>query len=207
MPLERLVDEARRATSGVPILRQLEAIVAAGADRVGAASAGVAQKTLRHSQNEFRRLGIDLRQSEPHFGALIEEWRKVNVSRITSLGEFERHELTGILSSGYGKTVSELRGDIRERFDVTRAKADLLARDQVLTLNAQIGQARAVAAGITEFYWTTSGDERVRESHAAIDGERFEYDDPPEVDGEHVLPGEPINCRCVACPILPELED
>lgn len=204
MPLERLADEARKSAGGITVLRHLDGAISSGAQGFGSVSPVVAQKVLRHSQNEFRRLGIDLRKSEPGLDAMISEWRSANVARITSLGEFEKHELSGILADSYGRPVAEIRQRIRERFDVTRSKADLLARDQVLTLNAQIGQARAVAAGITEFYWTASGDERVRESHAEIDGERFEYADPPEVDDEIVLPGEPINCRCVACPILPD---
>ena len=32
------------------------------------------------------------------------------------------------------------------------------------------------------------------------------WDDPPEVDGEEAIPGDPYNCRCVAFPILDELD-
>lgn len=194
------------ADGGGPALEELKPIIRAAVKQISKASAGVAQKAQRHSKSEFTRLGIKLKD-EPGLAKQIAAWRKANVERIESLGEFEREELSGILARGHGKTVTELRQTILERFEVTRAKADLLARDQVLTLNAQISQSRAVAAGITEFYWSTSNDERVRESHEAIDGERFEYADPPEVDGENVLPGMPPNCRCVATPILPSSEE
>jgi SPP1 gp7 family putative phage head morphogenesis protein len=59
---------------------------------------------------------------------------------------------------------------------------------------------------VTEFVWTTAGDERTRESHRAIDGQTFSWDDPPVVDNEEAIPGEPPNCRCVAFPVLPELD-
>ncbi len=57
-------------------------------------------------------------------------------------------------------------------------------------------------AGITQYTWSTSKDERVRPSHAELEGEQFSYDDPPEVDGEPANPGEPILCRCVPLPVL-----
>lgn len=171
------------------------------------ASVGIAGKVQKNSQNEFKRLGIDLRQAEPKLGAQIDGWRKQNVERVTSLLEHERDELADILRKGANKTVEALRQDIEERLDVSRRKADLLARDQVLTLNAQITEARHKAAGIEEYVWTTAGDERVRESHEEVDGETFRWDDPPEIDGELVHPGQPINCRCIPFPVLPELED
>lgn len=45
-----------------------------------------------------------------------------------------------------------------------------------------------------EYIWRTQGDGKVRESHAARDGEVFSWDSPP--DGGH--PGEAPNCRCWA---------
>jgi SPP1 gp7 family putative phage head morphogenesis protein len=182
-------------------------VIGAAKAAIRGASKGLADKTQRHSQREFTRLGINLREAEPKLGKLIDGWRDQNVERVTSLLEHERDELSDILGKGSGKTVAELRTRIEERLEVSRAKADLLARDQVLTLNAQITEQRHKAAGIEEYTWTTAGDERVRESHEEMDGERCRWDDPPEVDGERVHPGQPINCRCIPFPHLPELED
>ena len=62
-----------------------------------------------------------------------------------------------------------------------------------------------------KYIWHTVGDNRVRSSHAARDGQEFDWEDPPE--GGH--PGEAPGCRCTAedveeedgCePILEELE-
>ena len=55
--------------------------------------------------------------------------------------------------------------------------------------------------GVTEDVWRTAGDERVRETHAANDGETFKWSDdtPGPADGR---PGEEINCRCYAEPVL-----
>jgi SPP1 gp7 family putative phage head morphogenesis protein len=47
------------------------------------------------------------------------------------------------------------------------------------------------------------GDERVRDEHEGLDGEQFDYDDLPS-EG---LPGEPIQCRCYAEPVLSAILD
>ena len=116
---------------------------------VSGASAGVAEKVERNSRSEFKRLGIDLRESEPKFGKLIEGWRAENVDRAKSLAEFERDKLSEILAKGSNKTTAELRRTIQDRIDVSRSKADLLARDQVLKLNAKVTRGPEVepAAG------------------------------------------------------------
>lgn len=210
MGLARFAKQTTRtdaADGSGPAIPGATAIVKGAKARARAASPGIALKVERHSQNEFKRLGISLSKAEPGFGHLIDDWRQQNVERVTSLVEFERDQLLDILSKGSNKTVADLRDTIEERLEVSRNKADLLARDQVLTLNSQISHERMRAAGIDEAYWVSAGDERVRESHAEMDGELFEIDDPPEVDGEKVLPGEPVNCRCISCPRLPELED
>ena len=48
--------------------------------------------------------------------------------------------------------------------------------------------------------WRTVGDSRVRTAHRAREGQIFAWDKPPS-DGH---PGQPINCRCYAEPIIPD---
>jgi SPP1 gp7 family putative phage head morphogenesis protein len=212
MSLARFAKETERtdgADGSAPAIPGAAAAVKAAKARARAASKGLAAKVELNSQNEFKRLGIDLRRAEPGFGSLIDDWRTENVERVGSLIEFERDELSDILNRGANKTVAELRGAIEDRLEVSRAKADLLARDQVLTLNAQITQSRQQAAGITDYIWTTANDERVRDTHAELDGETFSWDDPPVTNdaGDRNHPGEDFQCRCVAFPVLPELTE
>lgn len=141
---------------------------------------------------------------------MIERFRKKNVDLITSLVDGELEEITAILDVGFkkGTRVEDLRKQIRERFDVTRSKADLLATDQVLKLNGQITKTRQTQAGIVSYTWSTSGDERVRDMHAELDGTVQQWSDPPVTndDGDTNHPGEDYRCRCVAIPILPPLD-
>jgi SPP1 gp7 family putative phage head morphogenesis protein len=62
---------------------------------------------------------------------------------------------------------------------------------------AKLGE-RVKLAGVTEYIWSTTKDNRVRKEHQAREGKTFSYDNPPS-DGN---PGEPIRCRCVASPVF-----
>jgi SPP1 gp7 family putative phage head morphogenesis protein/excisionase family DNA binding protein len=74
--------------------------------------------------------------------------------------------------------------------------AGLIADDQVGTLNLDLNQIRSEAAGVAKFRWITQGDDRVRESHEAVNGQVFTWaEGAPSLDG--ALPGEEINCRCM----------
>jgi SPP1 gp7 family putative phage head morphogenesis protein len=93
--------------------------------------------------------------------------------------------------------------ELRELGNVTKRRARFIARDQTAKLNAAMNRERNQALGIEEYVWRTSKDERVRESHAKRDGKRFRWDDPPAggpAEGGH--PGEAINCRCTAEPVI-----
>jgi SPP1 gp7 family putative phage head morphogenesis protein len=159
-----------------------------------------------------RSLGINLREADPSLAPIIDRFRERNVTRIRSIPGQALVEVTRLLESAeaQGMRVERLAELIAERFEVAASRAELIARDQVLTLNAQLVRARAESVGITEYFWTTSNDERVRAGHALLDGKRFRFNDPPIVDpetGERGNPGDPINCRCTAYPIIPEFED
>lgn len=154
--------------------------------------------------------GIAIRDAVPEIATGIDGWRAINVSRIKSLAGQELVEITNILqaSEAAGLRVEVLRAEIEKRFGVARSKANLLARDQTLTLNAQIAKARQQAVGVQEYIWTTSGDERVRETHLDLEGTRQRWDTPPIIseDGRTGHPGEDYQCRCTAFPVLEELD-
>jgi len=93
------------------------------------------------------------------------------------------------------KDISSVNGKLQNRIK-------LIARNETSNLNASINKKRQENLGITQFRWETSEDERVRSSHAKLDGKVFDWDDLPTVDGVKTSPGRPINCRCVAVPII-----
>ena len=69
----------------------------------------------------------------------------------------------------------------------------------------QMTTERYQRLGIEKFTWDTSGDERVRDEHEALDGKVFSYDDLPTVNGRQVLPGENYRCICVGIPVFDDV--
>lgn len=181
------------------------------ADGVAFASevTAAAKAVGKHSDAEFKRLGIKLSKSDKGVAKLVPKFRKENVSLVGDMLREEHDVLEELLAEGAGRTIASLAADIEERLGITLRHAELIATDQCLKLNANVSHERMRQAGITEFVWSTAGDERVREMHEALDGETFSFDDPPitNEDGETNLPGEDIQCRCVAFPIVEALSD
>ncbi len=171
--------------------------------------ATVAKRVAKKTADEMKRVAGITRESQGADEKVLAAFRKKNTDLIKSLEKQQVSELRSVLreATEKGWTVRTLRARIIERFEVAKSHADLIARDQTIKLNSDLTRMRHKAAGITEFVWSTSKDERVRESHAELDGERFSWDDLPEVDGEKVAPGEAICCRCVAIAIVPWLEE
>jgi SPP1 gp7 family putative phage head morphogenesis protein len=99
--------------------------------------------------------------------------------------------------------VEELKAKLLERADVSKSRAELIARDQILKLNGRITQIRQQMAGVQSYVWSTSKDERVRESHQELEGETFSWSAPPSVGH----PGEDFQCRCIALPLIPGIDD
>lgn len=169
----------------------------------------LATRINKHGLLEFRRV-IGISSTDLGVRDLLSDFRTRNVSLIKSLAKEQISEIRGLLQEGEAGAwqVDELRKSIQARFGVTRSKADLLARDQTLKLNGQLTQKRQQNAGIVEYIWTTSRDERVRPMHAELEGTKQRWDKPPVVspDGRRGHPGDDYQCRCTAFPVLEELD-
>ncbi|HYQ47166.1 MAG TPA: minor capsid protein [Polyangiaceae bacterium] len=170
---------------------------------------GVATDVERHSDAQFKRIGIKLKDSAPGVAKYVPKWRKENVALTKTMFKSEQAKLEALLRDGAGRTYEALAKDIEDRFDITTRHAETIARSQGNRLNSQIAVGRAQSAGVTQFVWTTAGDERVRPMHDDLDGQTFDIDDPPVTNeaGDTNLPGEDYSCRCVPYFVVPELED
>jgi SPP1 gp7 family putative phage head morphogenesis protein len=156
-----------------------------------------------HNVRETKRvLGIDPR-IDPGVAPTLDVFRRENVRLIESIAEEQLDRVTELLDENLGLRVEDLSKKLRKEFDVTKSRADLIARDQTLKLNGDLTRIRQTNAGIAEYIWTTSGDERVREEHAALEGLTQRWDVPPAVGH----PGEDYQCRCTAYPVVPGLDE
>lgn len=73
----------------------------------------------------------------------------------------------------------------------------------LFTTMSTIGNVReflfgnAESHGYTQYYWHTQRDNRVRPTHAAMDGEWVYFDQAPAITGYHHV-SQDYNCRCYA---------
>ena len=185
-----------------------------------AQAARIAQQVRGYTQGEFydvlrSAMKVDIFVAEPELRRIMDEWLAENVRLIKTIPEEYFGKLQGIVSRGLqqGTLAADMGQEIEKLYGVTSRRAQMIARDQVATLNGLISQERQMAAGISFYQWSTSKDARVRESHAEREGRYYAWPGtdaagmvfngqvilPPPPDGP---PGIPINCRCVALPII-----
>jgi SPP1 gp7 family putative phage head morphogenesis protein len=177
---------------------------------LAAIAANAAAGTNKSNRRQVARVLADvlavrpwaLEMAEPEIRALTKGFVLENVDLIKAIPEkyFGGIQAKVEKAQREGTRVETLAKELSETAGMTRRHARLIARDQVGKLFGDMNKIRQQKAGISRFVWRTMQDERVREEHEALDGEEFSWDDPP---GEGI-PGEPIQCRCTAEPVLEE---
>lgn len=148
-------------------------------------------------------VGIDLNnilQSEGLEDIMYATTRE-NVALIKTIPEeyFKRIETIVFTGTTQGRRATSMIQEIQKVGKVTENRARLIARDQSSKLNSALNQQRSQNLGVEEYVWRTAGDERVRDSHKTKNGKVFRWDNPPKDTGH---PGQDIQCRCVAQPII-----
>jgi uncharacterized protein with gpF-like domain len=133
---------------------------------------------------------------------------KENVSLIKSIPRQYALEVEGIVMRGFtaGRDLKVITDDLQKRYGVTRRRAALIARDQSNKLTATVTQARRVELGLFEAEWVHSGGgKEPRHSHVQAGKKRLRFDTRKGayIDGEYILPGQLINCRCSSKTVLP----
>lgn len=186
----------------------------------------VAYRAQKLSIREWKRtvhatLGIDILEDYykgEFYREMLERWIETNVSLIKTIPQESLEEMRHIVLEGYksGKSTAAIIKEIQKEYDTSKHHARLLARDQLAKLNGQLAKQQQQDAGVKEYIWSDSDDQRVRDCHAALNGKRFRWDNPPEMwywkgrkgqkikvyTGRRCHPGEDYQCRCVALPVF-----
>lgn len=175
----------------------------------------MAALTVKLSVKEWKRavketVGIDLLDdyyAGQFYKLALEVWTRQNVDLIKTIPSESLGRMRDIVLDGYrnGKTTTNIVKEILREYSMTRRHAQLIARDQIAKLNGEIAQKQQQDAGVEEYEWSDSRDERVRTRHHDLNGKRFRWDDPPVVDertGRRCHPGGDYQCRCVALPVF-----
>ena len=175
----------------------------------------IAALTVKLSIKEWKRavketLGLDLFDdyyAGRFYRMALEAWTQQNVGLIKTIPKESLDRMREIVMDGYrnGRTTTNIVKLIQKEYSTTRRHAQLLARDQIAKLNGDIAKQQQQDAGVEEYEWSDSRDERVRSRHAELNGKRFRWDNPPVVDertGRRCHPGGDFQCRCVALPVF-----
>jgi len=167
-------------------------------------------------------LGVSFNTAETWWPDLRSRWAQDNYRLIKSFAtEYitkvnyaaEQAIINGVSYNTLKKQIQEL-GDVSGVSETwSRNKARFLARDQIGKLQGQINQAQQTEVGAGWYTWLTTGDKRVRPSHAAMEGLLGRWDDAsvysddggktwkPKTSGMVKLhPGQDYQCRCTAIP-------
>ena len=167
------------------------------------------QEAERHTaawtEGVRRSLGVDVAAVltneglEAALGARVLE----NVRLISSIGEeaVSRVERIVINATVNGTNLKTVRKELTEAFAMSDRRAGIVARDQLAKVNSDMNRLRQQEAGVTEYRWSASGDERTRPLHARIDGRTYTWGKPTDAE-DGLPPGQPPLCRCVALGIV-----
>lgn len=174
---------------------------------------GVATRNKKGFEKSFKNLtGVDLSEILVDEGLtdFLDAQVSKNVSLIKSIPQEYFKSIETVVMNGVAnglrfeeiakqiggiKGISSVNGKLQNRIK-------LIARNETSNINASINKMRQESLGVKEFKWVTAHDERVRPSHAKINGNIYSWDNLPTVDGVKTSPGQSINCRCIAIPVI-----
>lgn len=171
----------------------------------------VADKTNVWNDIQWRRMmkaavGVDMFQREPWLIPVTNSFVMENVVLITKMEQDLKDNIAGTVQRGFrgGARHEKIAEDVMGAVDVSKSRARLIARDQVSKLNGQLTQNRQTGLGISEYIWRGAADARERPTHIANNDKKFKWSEAPDNTGH---PGNDIQCRCYAEPVMDELID
>lgn len=173
--------------------------------RITTVSAEQAQRIALLNKKEFVKvihssLSVNPIVQETWLQPQMQSFTAQNVDLITNLGLEQKkrveQNLFQNLSAGHG--IDKIKEDLQKSENFGKYRSKLIARDQTNKFNGQLTQLRQSEVGIGQYVWSTARDERVRPTHAAMEGTIVDWNKPPPIGH----PGSEINCRCIAQPII-----
>ncbi len=150
----------------------------------------------------------------------IEAFLQDNLSLVTRMADKQVQQIADIVrpAQAGGQRWEEVAEQIEKRLGVSQTRAKLIARDQANKFNAAMAEVSQTAAGVEEYEWVTANDfavrgrpggeyEDSRENHWKLHGTIFRWDSPPLIPGttERAHPGQRVQCRCIARPVIRDL--
>jgi SPP1 gp7 family putative phage head morphogenesis protein len=192
-----LVEQARRAATVSD--REMRAV----AEKFGQRTSDFQKAQLDRQVKAA--VGVPYSAIEKPARDLLPTFVDENVDLITSISERYFDSLKAQIQDAFasGMHPETLAEELSGREEVSEWDARRIARDQIGKLAADLNQERQKSLGVTGYTWRGAMDNRERDEHRALEGQHFEWDNPP-AEGN---PGEPILCRCTAEPDFSDVVD
>lgn len=159
---------------------------------------------LIYAQDLSRGMRDQIRNTD--IGAVYQQLLNEQVSLIKSLPLNAAQRVHDLSTRALieGNRASDISNLIMATGQVTKARANTIARTEVSRASSVFTQARAENLGSEGYIWRTSDDLDVRPSHRAMNGKFVKWDEPPTLDKMTGHAGCLPNCRCYCEPVIPE---
>lgn len=185
-----------------------------------------AESTSVQNQGQFEKfqrvaIGTTFQPQEDWIRGTIKTWVTNNHNLLRGMTDEYIKKLELEVVSGFqdGLASSSIIANIKKMDKtMTTTRAKLLGRDQIGKLNGIYSKNRMQQAGLSMYIWMTALDERVRDTHRAMEGSVNKWNDasvyskdngvtfinrPSVMQG--AIPGSQIQCRCTSKPHFDEL--
>jgi SPP1 gp7 family putative phage head morphogenesis protein len=165
---------------------------------------------------------VSVPTSSPWWNDMKSSWAENNYTLITSNAKKYVEQINNLTEQAIvnGLSPAKLKEQIKKATEGLSDKhCKLLARDQMGKLNGNITEAQMQEIGLDLYVWSTAYDDRVRDSHALMEGLLCRWDDASVCSYDNgktwverpsgavdLHPGQDIQCRCVPLAFYPELE-
>lgn len=138
-------------------------------------------------------------------GAAMRQLMAEQVGLITSLPTEAADRVHHLVTEGLidATRASEIAKEIMRTGEVTKSRANLIARTEVGRAATTLTQARAQHVGSVGYIWRIADDD-ARPSHREMEGRFVAWSNPPVLDGLKGHAGCLPNCRCNPEPVIPE---
>lgn len=188
--------------------------------------AKTADEAMAFGNKEFSKMlekgiNVNLPTAADWWEDMKKSWAEDNYDLITSNAKKYVSEINVLTEQAIvnGFSPAKLTEQIKQATERLSDKhCKLLARDQMGKLNGQITQAQMQEVGLDLYVWSTAYDDRVRDSHAVMEGLLCRYDDASVCSYDNgktwvarpsgavdLHPGQDIQCRCIGLAFYPEL--
>ncbi len=130
-------------------------------------------------------------------------------NKVVNINETTKKLIKDIVEAGFEEqlTVPEIRDKIEELYleQIIPNRSMVIARTEVISASNAGSRYAAKQTGLElEKEWVATADDRTRDTHAEVDGQRVPIDEPYFVGGSELMfpgdpngePGEVIQCRC-----------